>query len=442
MRDGLNATGRPIYFSITQAQDWKDGHPRMHCYGDGAFSTLFWTSADPPLDPRTLANSYLVEYCNNHDEFGYTDGFPKAGGFLSNLDSQQLLTTDDLSGPGSWNDNDMLYVCHGGQTANEYRAQFSTWAILASPLILGNDVRNLSAACIDIILNTEVIAVNQDIIGMRGRLVLQWPESVWPTVDPTMAVSLGDAPSATGSLVLATCNSSDTTQLFTYLPVDIGQIRSVATGDCLTYGGYTEANFAPTSCIGWTETGIGSQLWLPNASSGALVVVDNLEKVVDVIDCNVNVAPQVCTAGGADCYTDPPGPQGCGLKGQRWNWNFGGASRSESSTISSAVISASGDPVCIAVRPLPSPPIDIKLQIWVKILSDGSRAVVAFNRDTQPIVANITWDLLEWVSTQEAMVRDLWLHSDLGLHTQIVVSTIPSHSVVFLRITPTTTARS
>ena len=60
MRDALNKTGRPIYFSITQAQDWADGHPRMHCYGDGAFSTLYWTTANPPLDPRTLANSYLV----------------------------------------------------------------------------------------------------------------------------------------------------------------------------------------------------------------------------------------------------------------------------------------------------------------------------------------------------------------------------------------------
>ena len=93
MRDALNATGRPIYFSITQAEDWNDGHPRMHCYGDAAFSTLFWLLADPPLDPRNLANSYLIEYCNNEDKFGGTDGVPGGpGGFLSNLDSQQLLT--------------------------------------------------------------------------------------------------------------------------------------------------------------------------------------------------------------------------------------------------------------------------------------------------------------------------------------------------------------
>jgi len=119
MRDALNATGRPIYFSITQAESWDDGHPRMHCYGDGAFSTLFWTTASPPLDPRTLANSYLIEYCNNADFFGFTDGAPHPGGFLSNLDSQQLLTWDNMSAPGAWNDNDMLEVCHGQQTYAE-----------------------------------------------------------------------------------------------------------------------------------------------------------------------------------------------------------------------------------------------------------------------------------------------------------------------------------
>lgn len=63
MRDALNATGRPIYYSITQALEWSDGHPHMHCYGDNVFTTLVWTAAG--LDPRTLANSFLVEYCNN-----------------------------------------------------------------------------------------------------------------------------------------------------------------------------------------------------------------------------------------------------------------------------------------------------------------------------------------------------------------------------------------
>lgn len=54
MRDGLNASGRAIYFSVTEALPYVDGHPRMNCYGPNAFTTLVWMRSDPPLDPRTV----------------------------------------------------------------------------------------------------------------------------------------------------------------------------------------------------------------------------------------------------------------------------------------------------------------------------------------------------------------------------------------------------
>jgi hypothetical protein len=106
MRDALNATGRPIYYSITQSVPFEDAHPAMHCYGNSVFTTLPWVKAG--LDPTTLANSYLVEYCNNYNSFGFTGGVPKPGGFLSNLDSQQLLALDNLTQVGAYSDNDML----------------------------------------------------------------------------------------------------------------------------------------------------------------------------------------------------------------------------------------------------------------------------------------------------------------------------------------------
>lgn len=52
----------------------------------------------------------MFRYCNNEDVFGYTDGTPTPGGFLSNLDSQQLLTFDNQTVQGAYNDNDMLEV--------------------------------------------------------------------------------------------------------------------------------------------------------------------------------------------------------------------------------------------------------------------------------------------------------------------------------------------
>ena len=48
------------------------------------------------------------------------------------------------AGPGHWNDADMMEVGNGGMTVNEDRAHFSIWAMLASPLIAGNDIRNMS----------------------------------------------------------------------------------------------------------------------------------------------------------------------------------------------------------------------------------------------------------------------------------------------------------
>jgi hypothetical protein len=88
--------------------------------------------------------------------FGYTGGVPRPGGFLSNLDSQQLLTYDNLTKVGAYNDNDMLEVCNGGLSFTENRAQFATWVILSSPLILGNNPSTMDAACKEIILNPEV----------------------------------------------------------------------------------------------------------------------------------------------------------------------------------------------------------------------------------------------------------------------------------------------
>jgi hypothetical protein len=437
MRDALNATGRPIYFSITQAQDWSDGHPRMHCYGDAAFSTLFWTTASPPLDPRGLANSYLVEYCNNEDYFGYTDGSPHPGGFLSNLDSQQLLTWDNMTAPGSWNDNDMLEVCHGAQSYPEYAAQFSTWAILASPLILGNDIRAMTPECLAIVANTEVIAVNQDSLGLRGKLVSQWPEAAWPAVDPPLPARVPPpagappAPPALASLRMAPCTGAPS-QLFSYDP-STRYLLHPASGACLTYGGYHEANFAPTACANWTAPDIGSQLWTVETDAGGdqvLRVVDNLEKVADVFDCNVTspASVQVCTQGGDDCYSSPGGPPGCGTTGQRWL--APGLGKGAPSTIASAV---GGGGACVTVAPLPPPPVDIRVQVWVKPLANGDVAFVMFNRAAVSYAANVSWASLGKPDGDSLALRDLWAHKDLGTFSGAWSALVAPHSAVMVR---------
>ena len=88
---------------------------------------------------------------------------------ISILDQQVGLQS--YAGPGHWNDPDMLEVGNGGMSDTEYRSHFSLWAILAAPLIAGNDLRSMSPAIHDILTNKEVISVDQDPLGREGERV-------------------------------------------------------------------------------------------------------------------------------------------------------------------------------------------------------------------------------------------------------------------------------
>lgn len=79
-----------------------------------------------------------------------------------------------FAGPGRWNDPDMLEVGNGefdGDHPVAARAHMSLWAIMAAPLILGNDLRRAAPAILDIVRNRAVIAVNQDPAGNQGVVV-------------------------------------------------------------------------------------------------------------------------------------------------------------------------------------------------------------------------------------------------------------------------------
>ena len=74
----------------------------------------------------------------------------------------------------------MLEVGNGGMTTEEYRAHFSLWALLAAPLLAGNDVAHMSADTKSILLNKEVIAIDQDPMGIQGHRVKKDGElEVW-----------------------------------------------------------------------------------------------------------------------------------------------------------------------------------------------------------------------------------------------------------------------
>jgi len=140
---------------------------------------------------QTIPWEHVANICNLWREFDdIQDNWESLLRIVDFQEEQQLFK---WARPGAWNDPDMLEVGNGGMTFDEYKAHFSLWAMLAAPLIAGNDLRNMSKDTISILTNPEVIAVDQDPLGRQGRRVLALGNhEVWTRLlhDKTYAVLL------------------------------------------------------------------------------------------------------------------------------------------------------------------------------------------------------------------------------------------------------------
>ncbi|WJX34518.1 Alpha-galactosidase 3 [Trifolium repens] len=161
MRDALNETGRKIFYSICE-----------------------WGVDDPALWAGKVGNSWRTTDDINDTWASMTT--------IADLNDKWA----SYAGPGGWNDPDMLEVGNGGMTYQEYRAHFSIWALAKAPLLIGCDVRNLTAETLEILINKEVIAINQDSLGVQGRKVqvsgIDGCSQVWagPLTGNRLAVAL------------------------------------------------------------------------------------------------------------------------------------------------------------------------------------------------------------------------------------------------------------
>lgn len=139
----LKKAGRPIVLSICE---WGNDEPWK--WGPGV-GHLWRTTGD-------IFNCF--DCVKDH-------GTWKSFGVMQILDKQKGLR--QYAGPGHWNDPDMLEVGNG-MAVNEDRAHFSMWAMIAAPLIAGNDLRSMSKETLGILTDKDVIAVNQDSLGIQG----------------------------------------------------------------------------------------------------------------------------------------------------------------------------------------------------------------------------------------------------------------------------------
>ena len=143
MRDALYKAGNPIVFSICE---WGENQP--------------WNWA------KDVGHLWRVtgDIINCWDcEVGH--GSWSSWGIWKIINMRKDIRK--AAGPGHWNDFDMMEVGNG-MTDAEDRTHFAMWSMLASPLILGNDIRSASKETIKTLTNKEVIAVNQDKLGIQA----------------------------------------------------------------------------------------------------------------------------------------------------------------------------------------------------------------------------------------------------------------------------------
>jgi alpha-galactosidase len=146
MHKALVATGRPIVFSLCQ-YGWQD----VWKWGPSVGGNLWRTTGDITDNYKRMADI----------------GFNQMG-------------LSKYAGPGHWNDPDMLEVGNGGMSLDEYRTHMSLWAILAAPLLAGNDLTTMTPETIALLTNREVIAIDQDPAGHQGdRITAAGLTEVW-----------------------------------------------------------------------------------------------------------------------------------------------------------------------------------------------------------------------------------------------------------------------
>lgn len=164
MHEALLKTGRPMVFSLCQY-----GHDSVWQWGAEVGGNMWRTTGDvnPNFDRISLI------------------GREQAG-------------LAKYAGPGHWNDPDMLEVGNGKLTLDENRTHMGMWAMLAAPLLAGNNLSLLTPEIDAILTNREIIAIDQDPMGREAeRIFAEGPVEVW------------SRPLANGDVALAVFNFSD-----------------------------------------------------------------------------------------------------------------------------------------------------------------------------------------------------------------------------------------
>lgn len=364
MSEALRATGRPIVFSVKMSQ--------------------------PIETARSVCNLRRV----THDiKDTYYDMMRQV-----NVNHNDGLAK--YAGPGYWNDMDMVEIGNGNMTLTEEYSHMAFWCLLKSPLILGNDLANMSKQTLEILANENAIAINQDPLGVQGTLL-----------------SAANSSSVVAIAILSNCSSGpDHQQVWRREGEATMLLRNMAVGTCLTGQGPAQPDFpAPLQPIVMNcNSSNPLQHWQFDAKTSHLI------NVASGLCLNVQKATM-------------PGYQlrlvSCKAKSTTQLFTF-----TSKGYIQSLFPDYSDHPLCMAVD------IVDDLQVWAAPLSAAAPlhrwAVILSNR---AIYAhhNITlnFSALGISSASEVHVQDVWTSQDMGVFTTSLTQSVAPHGVSFVVLT-------
>ncbi|MEV4754418.1 ricin-type beta-trefoil lectin domain protein [Micromonospora sp. NPDC049559] len=308
MRDALAATGRPIVYSINPNSIHEKTGPQRN-WGDVA--NMWRTTED-------ITNAW---------DTGQTNGYPMGIQNIVNV----TVPLAHYAGPGAFNDPDMMEVGRGGMNDTEMRSHFALWAIMAAPLIAGNDPRNADAATLAILRNQNLVAINQDALALQAVQVSN---------DGTRRVLAKRL--ANGDVAVALFNQGGSTTTVATTAAAIGKsgssftLRDAWTNATSTTTGAISASVPAHGTVVYRVSGGGTTnppatFRLRSESSGRCLDVENNGTAngtaMLVWDCHTGANQQFTQSGQAlqvlgKCL-DIPTNAAAGTRAQLWDCNGG-----------------------------------------------------------------------------------------------------------------------
>lgn len=414
MSQSLNESGRAIFFSMCE-----------------------WGVDDPAYWAPVVGNSWRT-----------TGDIKDTWAIMTNrIDLNEPLYP--FAGPGGWNDPDMLEVGNGGMTTDEYQAHFSLWSLMKAPLLIGCDLTNMTADTLRILSNTEVIAINQDPLGIQGRRV--WSDGTPSATHPVAPHNgmFGQEAPATSETV----PSSSEGELLTPVAVTVSRCVPQKSSQQWIVNGSRILDSVGSRCLdidycrNWATGNHVSvypchsggcangtnEMWYVNESDASIRSREDLQMCLEAVPYRGDLAAHISAAyRHYFVQTRPCQPES--NPAQQWtlvsNANGG-------SVLQNGVGSRLGVSMCLSLFEDVAPGAT---EVWAGPLSQNATVVVLFNRGEGPANITATWPDIGFTNSQITMfVRDLVLHEELGAFKGSFTAEVAAHASRTLKLYSTAT---